>query len=57
MVNNNFTESAQNPLFEEPSPMVVYTIAFKRDTFFDKNNGTLKKVALICLKNTSKIKK
>ena len=37
-------ESSQFPLFEEPSHMVVYTISFKRDTYFDPATGTLKRV-------------
>ncbi len=40
-------ESAQYPLFEEPSHMVVYTISFKRDIYFDTNTGTLKRVRCI----------
>jgi hypothetical protein len=38
-------ESAQFPVFEEPSSMVVYTISFKRDFYFDPNTGTLKNVS------------
>ena len=39
-------ESAQYPLFEEPSHMIVYTISFKRDVYFDTNTGILKRVGI-----------
>ena len=40
-------ESAQFPVFEEPSNMVVYTVSFKRDFYFDPNSGNLRKVGLL----------
>ena len=37
-------ESITYPLFSEPTHMVVYDIAFKRETYFDGSFGVLTKV-------------
>ena len=42
---------SRNPLFAEPSYMVVYDIAFKRDTYFDGAFGVMTKV-IYCTSQT-----
>ena len=37
-------ESVVYPLFTEPTHMVVFDIAFKRETYFDGSFGVLAKV-------------
>ena len=37
-------ESVVYPLFTEPTHMVVFDIAFKRETYFDGSFGVLQKV-------------
>ena len=41
-------ESVVYPLFTEPTHMVVFDIAFKRETYFDGSFGVLVKVSNIC---------
>lgn len=40
-------ESTHYPTFDEPSTLVVFTFAFRRDFFYDKSTGILWKVILI----------
>ena len=40
----NRLESVVYPLFTEPTHMVVFDIAFKRETYFDGSFGVLVKV-------------
>ena len=40
-------ESVVYPLFAEPTHMVVFDIAFKRETYFDGSFGVLVKVEFI----------
>ena len=38
-------ESRQYPLFKEPTPIVIFELAFRRDKFYDPQTGTVKRVS------------